>query len=248
MEYKIIEEKYKEYLKKYDHDNELIKIKFEHVLMVAELMEELSKKLGLSKEEIFLSKVIGLFHDIGRFEQVKINNNFDDVKYEHGEAGANYLFKTGNIRKFLNDDKYDDVIYHSIKNHNKFKIEENLDDNSLKYSKMIRDMDKVDIYRVISNKISDQYFDKDDLSLNVRKNFLSKKSCLKEDRKTYSDQVVFSIAFIFDFNYKEALEILRDKGYFDKWLSTIKLKEGSEEEFNKIKDFVKKYIKERFKC
>ena len=110
------------YTEKYDLQNENIKRKQEHSLRVMQIAEKLAKMLGLSKEEIQLATLIGLLHDIGRFEQYVRFKNYGVIKeFDHGDYAVEILKK--NMRNFIKDDKYDSIILNAIKNHNKYKID-----------------------------------------------------------------------------------------------------------------------------
>lgn len=58
------------------------------------------------------------------------------------------LFEQGLIRNFIEDSQYDNIIKKAIENHSKLSIEEGLDKRVLLHSKIIRDADKLDNYRV----------------------------------------------------------------------------------------------------
>lgn len=246
MDYEKIESVFKKYIEKYDMNNDKIKLKYDHSFEVAKLMEELAVRLKFNEEDCKLSKSIGLLHDIGRFEQLKLYNTFKDTEFDHADEGADYLVKRGHIKDFIDDRKYDKIIYDAIKNHNKYEIKD-VDEDSLIYSKMIRDMDKVDILRVFTIIFS-KVFDKDTISDNIKGSFYDKKSCLIKDRVTSSDSIIFVLSFIFDFNYKESLEILKEKGYFYEFLNKIEIKEGSKEVFDSLVKYVEEYIEERLAC
>lgn len=47
----------------------------------------MQEKLNLSKEDIKLAELIGLLHDIGSFEELKITNELNSVKFEHALYG-----------------------------------------------------------------------------------------------------------------------------------------------------------------
>jgi HD superfamily phosphodiesterase len=49
-----------------------IMLKRNHSLRVSSLSGLISKKIHLSEEDIILAKIIGLLHDVGRFEQFMI--------------------------------------------------------------------------------------------------------------------------------------------------------------------------------
>ena len=137
------QESFKEYLKDYDIEDGNIKLKIRHTYEVVNKSEYISKGLGLNQENIELAKLIALLHDIGRFEQVKQTNDFLDSKdFDHANYGVKVLFEDNLIRKFIENNKYDNIIKEAIYNHNKYKIEENLNDAELLHSKIIRDADK----------------------------------------------------------------------------------------------------------
>ena len=111
-----------EYVKNYDIKNDRIKLKIEHIERVSQIAKKLATKLELEEEDIKLAELIGLLHDIGRFEQVKIYDTFvDKNSINHGEFGIHILFnkKDGIIRNFIEDKQYDKIIEKAILNHNK---------------------------------------------------------------------------------------------------------------------------------
>ena len=148
MKFELAEKSFREYLKKYDTNDGSIALKIKHTYEVVKKSEYIAKGLRLDKENIELAKTIALLHDIGRFEQIKEFGEFNDKKIEHAEFGVKVLFDNGLIRNFINEDKYDNIIYKAIYNHNKYKVEENLNEKELLQCKIIRDADKLDNFRV----------------------------------------------------------------------------------------------------
>ena len=77
------------YIKNYDMTDQDIKYKYNHSYRVMKKSEYLSNKLNLSKTDKELAKIIGLYHDIGRFEQDKRYDSFNDKKtFDHGDYGV----------------------------------------------------------------------------------------------------------------------------------------------------------------
>ena len=75
----------------------------------------IASELHLSEDDVELAKMIGLLHDIGRFEQAIKYDNFDDYNtMDHAEYGVKILFKDGMIRKFIDTDEYDEIIKKAI--------------------------------------------------------------------------------------------------------------------------------------
>ena len=132
----------------------MIDLKIRHTYGVVELSEYIVKDLKLSDEDISLAMLIGLLHDIARFEQAKEYGDYRDyVTLDHADLGVKILFEDGLIRKFVNDNKYDSIIMKAIKNHNKLCIDEtDMNDRELLHAKIIRDADKTDNFRVKTSK------------------------------------------------------------------------------------------------
>lgn len=125
------EKHFKEYLKNFDTEKEKNKLKIVHTYGVVKASEYIAKDLNLSEEDIDLAKLIALLHDIGRFKQIKIFDNFIDnmENNDYADYGVKILFEENLIRKFIENDKYDDIIYKAIFNHNKYKIEDGLNES-----------------------------------------------------------------------------------------------------------------------
>ena len=131
MDFELAKKTFQEYLKNYNTNDGSISLKIKHTYEVVKKSEYIANGLKLDKENIELAKIIALLHDIGRFEQIKGFKEFDDTKIEHAEFGVKVLFKDNLIRKFIKEEKYDNIIQKAIYNHNKYKIEENLNDIEL---------------------------------------------------------------------------------------------------------------------
>ena len=91
-----------------------------------------------------------------------------DIKLEHAEFGTKVLFQNNLIRKFIDDDKYDEIISKAIYNHNKYKIQEGLSEIELLQCKIIRDADKLDNFRVKEKDNFKVLIIKNVLKLNLR--------------------------------------------------------------------------------
>ena len=138
---------FENYSKNYDMNNEGMKYKYENSIRVMEHSKEIAKSLNLTDEQIELAALIGLLHDISRFEQLKQYSTFDDSKsFDHGDYAIEILFKDNYIRKYIDSNEYDEIIKKSIMYHNKFEIGVCDTEEELLFSKLIRDADKIDIF------------------------------------------------------------------------------------------------------
>ena len=67
---------FQNYVEKYDATNTRIAYKIGHTYRVVDLAERIARDLKLESEDVELAKMIGLLHDIGRFEQVRRYDTF----------------------------------------------------------------------------------------------------------------------------------------------------------------------------
>ncbi len=233
------------YLSNYDKRVKEIRFKYSHSYRVEKLMKKLAISLNLSKEEIKIAELIGLLHDIGRFEQIRKYGQSSDVKTgtDHADESCVFLFEEGHIRDFIDDNRYDKIIKDAIKNHNKIKIEENIKDKSLLFAKMIRDMDKVDIYRVLAEEYT-EIFNKDEISKKVYESFMKHETVDSKDRKTITDDIYAHVAFIYDINFEESFKILEETNNFKDYLKTIIIGKKSEKEYIENNKYFNELINE----
>ena len=89
-----------EYVRNYDPSDEKIKLKIDHTYRVAGLCQRIAESLGLSEPDVDIAWLLGMLHDIGRFEQLKEFNSFDDSNIDHADLGVKILFEEGYIKSF----------------------------------------------------------------------------------------------------------------------------------------------------
>lgn len=213
---------FKKYVSNYDKKNVDVCFKTKHTFKVSNVSKKTAQYLGLDKENVQLAELIGLLHDIGRFEQIKQYATLSDLKsIDHGQLGVDILFKDNFIRNFIDTDKYDEIIKVAIFNHNKYAIQEGLGELELLHCKIIRDADKTDIYRVLNKRNFTTYyagvdFSKDKISEDVFLEFMNRNQIKHQSKKTIADAALVNIAFIFDMNFKYGLVKIKRKKYLEK--------------------------------
>ena len=232
-----------EYVFNYDMFDPDINYKYYHSYRVMDIMNTLAIKLNLSNKDIELAKVIGLLHDIGRFEQDKLYNSFKDNQMDHGDYGVEVL-KKNNLLKNTNIDEQDyEVLYKSIKNHNKFEIESNLTERELLFSKLIRDADKLDILYALGNEEIKGILKQDEslITDKLEKSFFNNQKGNIKDIKSNNDGLVITFCYIYDINFKETYQIIKENKYYEKIYQRINRKDI----FKKYLEYTNKYINER---
>lgn len=223
---------FKEYVSNYNLQDGKIALKVAHILRVSELSKKIATSLNLSEKDIKLAELIGLLHDIGRFEQVRKYNTFiDKISINHGEYGVKVLFEDNLIEKFNIDEKYYKIIKTAILNHNRSKIEDNLTEQELLHSKIIRDADKLDcFYVLLTDDIKNTYgcsaedMQHETFTDETVKEFKIDHMIDYKKRKTYGDIWISHMAYVFDFYYKSSYIVIKEKDYLNKLTQKMNFK------------------------
>ncbi|MBO7508167.1 MAG: HD domain-containing protein, partial [Clostridia bacterium] len=172
-----------------------------------------------NEEDIYICFVIGLLHDIARFEQWTLFSSYRDTKeYSHPEKSAEILFDRNVIKQYPIDKKYYDIIKFAIANHGALKIDESQkDERILKFTKMIRDADKLDILRQSMNQGQPSFsneFSSDKISDKVLETFYKKQCVNKADCNSVADRAIMQTAMSFDLNYDISKKIYLDNNFY----------------------------------
>lgn len=243
----------KKYVSNYDSRKDRIRVKIGHIERVAGMAKEIAKSLDLSEEDVNLAELIGLLHDIGRFEQVRRYDTFNDQKsVNHGELGVEILFMQGMIREFIEETQYDNIIRKSILNHNRNAKDMQIsNERELLHSKIIRDADKVDIIYMLSfeNKETawgSSNIEKEKLTDEIYREFKEEKAICYNKRKTAVDVLVSHFAYVYDFNYNYARQVIKEKEYFKKIHQRFEFEDKeTQQKIDEIYQLAEKYLKKK---
>lgn len=246
---------FKEYLQGYELDNNKIKLKIKHTYGVVNVSEYIAKNLLLDAENIELAKLIGLLHDIGRFKQVKLFNSFIDSKtVDHAILGNKILFEDNVIQSFTKDEQYYDIISKAILNHNKLAIESALNDIELLHSKIIRDADKIDIFRVVIEEAFEDFLshvnreslENSLISEKIFNDFMNDKVIVRKEIVTDMDSWIAYLAFIYDFNFLSSLEYIKQMDYVNKMVNRLNYKHtDTKQQMEKARKHANEYIENK---
>ena len=222
---------FNDYYSKFDSNKYGIKMKYDHTMRVVNYSKRIAESLNLSKEDIELACKCGLYHDIARFKQWEEYDTFlDALSFDHGDEGYNILKEL---------EIYYQIILLSTKYHNKYRIDEELDDRTKLFCNITRDADKLDILISQCNKKIDEKITIDESIINCFKNHSLLQNVDRRDAKEYL-YILRELAFIFDINYKESFNIIKKEDFVNKKCDLI-----NSNEIDTIRDICNKYIDER---
>ena len=266
-----------EYVRNYDPSDEKIKLKIDHTYRVAGLCQRIAESLGLSEPDVDIAWLLGMLHDIGRFEQIRRFGTFNDVQsVDHAEFGADLLFKEGLIRKFAEgyyeecelarsgNEEAEQIIknneYHNkdtgllemaIRQHNKYRVKEDLTERQRMFCDILRDADKVDIFKVnadipmeIIYDVTTEELKNGIITKEVLESFYKKETVLKSVRRSAVDHIVGHISLLFELVYKESYRQAKEQGYVYKLLDFKSDVPEVNAEFDDMRKYVDEFLME----
>ena len=232
--------KFEKIINCYDLNDKDIRLKYDHSYRVAELQVKYAKLLGFSKEDIEIAKVIGLVHDIGRFEQIKRYKTYmDHVSMDHGTFGAKLLFEDGLIEGICDNKEWYPIIKFAIIAHNQWQFKKCDDERMNMHAMLIRDTDKIDVlYLSGTLKETNLYPDDSKVSEKVKEYFWKHMLVDHRELKTHNDDFVVKFAYPLDINYGVVYKEIKE--LFEKFYDEIK----DNEDILEIYNYVMKCINE----
>lgn len=254
-DYLYFQEFFKGYVKRfYSSDKNIqenIVLKEEHTYRVLEAMEKITESLELDKNSCLIAKITALFHDIGRFEQFTKYQTFSDaVSENHAELSIKVLEAEKVIDILSMEEK--ELIVKAVRYHNRHKLPIDESDRCIMFSKLVRDADKIDIFKVLTdyyevldedpNPALEHNLSKDETySLQIVEDIVNFKNSNKALVKTRYDMRLFVLTWIFDINYNISIEIIKEKNYIDKIFKVL----PDNEDMDKVKIALNQYIKDK---
>ncbi len=230
---------FQNYTENYDASEPKVALKIEHSFKVCEIADEIAKSLNLTEADIELAWFMGLLHDIGRFEQLRRFGTFFDAKsIDHAELSADILFVDGFIQNFdvtgLPED-WENLTEQSIRLHNKLTIPEDLSERETLFANLLRDADKVDIFRVIAEI---PYKDRSNFKVDQQRDCAREEimQCVLEHRcvpRTFErskfESTISQCCMGFELVYQKSKELTRVQGYLEKMIANAR-EEANEKE------------------
>ena len=221
------------------------RIKKDHSFRVADLAYLLAERLKLDEEEKHLAYFIGLFHDIGRFKQLIEYNTFNDAKsVDHAEYSVDVL-KQGDFCDGLTEQQVE-LVFLAITNHNKRDLPKGLSETAILFARLIRDADKVDIFKVLADYYSNskavpnhtltwEMPKGNTVSGTVSKQVLAGELVSKEKVENELDIKVMQLSWVYDINFKPSFEIIMEKHFLEKIYNSMPKNDTVIEIYRKVK-------------
>jgi len=200
-------------------------LKEEHTRRVCENILDIGRSLNLPSGDLFLAEAAALLHDIGRFEQYRKYHTFVDGKSENHAALGVRIIKENEILKDF-ERASADTILRAVACHNRIAVPAVETPAFLLILKMLRDADKVDIWRVVTEyyynsagnrnqAVELDLPDTGEISDSIYEALVNGESARMADLRVLNDFKLLQIGWIFDVNFPRTFEIIQENRYLE---------------------------------
>ena len=212
-------------------DQKNLTLKEVHTFNVLENIIRIAQEEKLSPNSILLAGATALFHDVGRFPQYTKYKTFrDSISVNHGKLGAEILVEINVLEALpLNEQE---MIINAVKFHNAFAVPVLQEQDSILLIKLIRDADKLDIWRVFTEYFETKEEDRPsavglglsdlpEYSQEVLSCLYEKKLATLSSLKSLNDFKLMQLSWIFDLNFRTSFLMLLERDYINKISATL---------------------------
>jgi len=237
-----------------EYVNANIKLKEDHSRRICEEAIFLADEMGLGENERMLAETIGLLHDVGRFPQfVKYKTYHDPRSINHCLLAVNVLKEHKVLDALEQAEKQ--MILKAIEYHGVKELPENLDEDTLLFSRLIRDADKLDIYRVVIQAYTQQRDDPDNFkfemelpdepgcSPDIIRAVLNGENIDYAKLRTWNDMKLINLAWVYDVNFIATLKRIKKSRFLETIIELL----PDTPDIRKVSDKVLGYIEDRIK-
>lgn len=205
---------------------QMLQLKLDHSRRVAEDMRLLALDLGWDDGGTALAASLGLIHDIGRFEQFARYGTFkDECSVDHGACGARIAAEAGILDGLPPSEV--ELMTAAIRFHNVRKIPELDSSRTMDCLRLVRDADKLDIYRVLYDAWRSGVFRAQPEILHgvdvdgpptaaALDDLQARRTISFRNVRSLADFFLMQASWVYDINYPAAARRLRDRGCLDR--------------------------------
>jgi hypothetical protein len=223
-------------------------LKIEHTAQVRGVMERLTKSLDLPPEERALAAAIALCHDVGRFPQYHRYGTFNDAtSTNHAALSVRTLKDEGILDVLYPGDR--ETLLQAVALHNVFRLPDKLSPTVRRFALLIRDADKLDIWRVMiefcaappdarASAVTWELPDTGTCSPCALKEVAAGRMLNRSLLATADDFKLLQLSWVYDLNFAESLVLMNERGYIDTLADLLPHDDGCHEAVTAVRDYV----------
>jgi hypothetical protein len=257
-----IQKWFSEYCREFDSEDEDVRrnmsLKEDHTYHVCSNILEIGRGESLDVEQMLIAETVALLHDVGRFEQYRQYKTFrDSTSVNHAELGAQIVEDYEVLSPLFPHER--NIIAHAVEFHNTFSIPKKLPEDTQFFLKLIRDADKLDIWRVFieyfaqpeserASAVGLDLPDKPECSPDVLDQISNGKMVRLSSVKTLNDFKVMQLSWVYDINFPTSLNLLVERESIKELASTLPVNDQVEAVVEKVLDFASVRTQQMLSC
>lgn len=223
-------------------------LKIDHTYRVLAMMERLTASLGLAAAERSLAAAIALCHDVGRFPQYRDYGTFNDAtSTNHATLAVQTLTAEGAVDRLAPEERR--LLLQSVALHNVFELPDDLSAAARRFARLIRDADKLDIWRVLieyctappaerASAVIWELPDTGACSPPALAEVTAGRMLNRSLMATADDFKLLQLSWVFDLNFAESFRILEEQGYIATLAALLPEQPGCREAAAVVREFV----------
>ncbi len=208
-----------------------INLKYDHTERVVIEARGIANSLRLDHHDMTLVMLAAMLHDLGRYKQLKEYGTFNDREsINHAALALAILGEEGVLDNLDQTDAA--LIRCGIEHHNKLKIPSNLSEREKTIVKIIRDADKLDILRIVSqhythsepernNAIDFNLPEGDSINIEILTALENKQIVEVQSVKNRTELKLLQLGWIYDLNYPWTCQLIENRQFIETIVSTL---------------------------
>jgi hypothetical protein len=212
--------------------NAPLRMKQEHTYRTCREILVLAGQLALNEHQKQIAEIVALFHDVGRFPQFAEYQTFNDAQsIDHSHLAVEILRREGVLNVLQREDRQ--CVEAAVEHHSRMALPAHLDGQALLFAKLIRDADKLDIFRIVIKMyrlyradpagfpwklgLPDEPRCSPEVLQAVRNGTLIEHAMLQ----TLNDMMLCKLSWVYDINFAVTLARLREERFLEQTLSFL---------------------------
>lgn len=229
-------------------------MKRDHSVRVSSICRQLAIEHKLDVTDQEYAALIGLLHDVGRFDQFGKYKSFDDSTTEdHAALGVAMITEAGFYQSLGEEDQQ--ILVQVIENHNKFTFTAK-DRRIQLFGHILRDADKLDNWELAVSMIKrDGTFELSSISYNLPRmggisepaiKALAAGKCVnRKDLQSLADFKLFLMSMVYDLNLKASFSILSEKQLIKKLYDSMTKRDDVIDAYRTLRLYIENKLTEK---
>lgn len=202
---------------------QMLLLKKKHSRRVASICSAMADAMEWGEHaDSWLAYTTGLLHDAGRFQQYKEYRTFNDsTSIDHGDLAEEILKEQFCWEGITNEIK--DIVLTAVKFHNKKDVPTNIPLGTYRWVSLVRDADKIDIYRMVQDRINKgtiyeilpEHNDVDGLSGKLVEEIERSGKGSYSNARSLPDYRLIQLTWGCDLNFPVSVVSLKEEGIFE---------------------------------